>query len=317
MRVLERRSPASGAEQQRLDKEQAAERAYTSTVERVLVPEAAELYPGLVVDVLENLALSRNRANRPLDITRLVVAATATTGDDRGADLRASPVLTSAEAVHLFDSKLDRGQELLAGIEEAAVRHDLTAIGAHAQPGRPSLGGLADAVIHRCHSDVLAVVAPHGQLAWPSVRRILVPTNGLLAAEAAADLGGLLAGSSNAELVLLNVTAPRPPHPGDAPAPASAVHLEDLSQLLTRLNIRQRHRIRHGNFPGDEILAEITESDVDLVILGCTNRGHGPHPYLGDTVERLLAACPVPLILLVTATTNRRIKRPKRESTAS
>jgi nucleotide-binding universal stress UspA family protein len=200
---------------------------------------------------------------------------------------------------------------------EAAVRHDLTAIGAHAQPGRPSLGGLADAVIHRCHSDVLAVVAPHGQLAWPSVRRILVPTNGLLAAEAAADLGGLLAGSSNAELVLLNVTAPRPPHPGDAPAPASAVHLEDLSQLLTRLNIRQCHRIRHGNFPEDEILAEITESDVDLVILGCTNRGHGPHPYLGDTVERLLAACPVPLILLVTATTNRRIKRPKRESTAS
>jgi hypothetical protein len=50
-------------------------------------------------------------------------------------------VLTSAEAVHLFGSKLDRGQELLAGIEEAAVRHDLTAIGAHAQPGRPSLGG--------------------------------------------------------------------------------------------------------------------------------------------------------------------------------
>lgn len=90
MRVLKRRSPASGAEQQRWDKEQAAERAYTSTVGRVLVPEAAELYPGLVVDVLENLALSRNRANRPLDITRLVVAATATTGDDRGADLRAT-----------------------------------------------------------------------------------------------------------------------------------------------------------------------------------------------------------------------------------
>lgn len=110
------------------------------------------------------------------------------------------------------------------------------------------------------------------------MRRILVPTNGLLAAEAAADLGGLLAESSNAELVLLNVTAPRPPHPGDAPAPASAVHLEDLSQLLTRLNIRQRHRIRHGNFLGDEILAEITESDVDLVILGCTNRGTALSP---------------------------------------
>jgi nucleotide-binding universal stress UspA family protein len=186
-------------------------------------------------------------------------------------------VLTSAEAVHLFDSKLDRGQELLAGIEEAAVRHDLTAIGAHAQPSRPSLGGwqtrsstAVTATSSQWWHRTAAGVAP--------VRRILVPTNGLLAAEAAADLGGLLAESSNAELVLLNVTAPRPPHPGDAPAPASAVHLEDLSQLLTRLNIRQRHRIRHGNFLGDEILAEITESDVDLVILGCTNRGHGTLP---------------------------------------
>ncbi|MEO7193537.1 MAG: cation:proton antiporter [Pseudonocardiaceae bacterium] len=316
MRVLERRSPASGVERQRLEKEQATERAYTSTVERVLVPEAAELYPGLAADLLENLALSQNRANRPLDITRLAMAA-ATTVNDRGADLRASPVLNRAEDVHLFDSKLDRGQDLLAGIEEAAARHDLTAIGAHPQPGQPMLGELADAVIHRCHSDVLAVVALDGQLSWPSVRRILVPTNGLPAAEAAADLGGLLAESSNAELVLLNVTAPRTSRAGYPPAPASAVHLKDLSQLLTRLDIRQRHRVRHGNFPGDEILAEITESDIDLVILGCTDRGHGAHSYLGDTVERLLTTCPVPLILLVTATANRRIKRREPKLTVS
>ncbi|MGH3771191.1 MAG: cation:proton antiporter [Pseudonocardiaceae bacterium] len=317
MRVLERRSPASGAERQRLENEQATERAYTSTVERVLVPEATELYPGLAIDLLENLVLSQNRANRPLDITRLAVAATPTTADDHGADLRASPVLNSAENVHLFDSTLDRGQELLAGIEEAAARHDLTAIGAHTQPGQPMLGELADAVIHRCHSDVLAVVTLEGPLSWPSVRRILVPTNGLPAAAAAADLGGLLAESSNAELVLLNVTAPRPPHAGEPPAPASAVHLEDLAQLLTRLNIRQRHRVRHGNFPGDEILAEITESGVDLVILGCTDRGHGVHSYLGDTVERLLTTCPVPLILLVTTTTNHRTRQREPTSTVS
>ncbi|MGH3832708.1 MAG: universal stress protein, partial [Pseudonocardiaceae bacterium] len=318
MRVLERRSPASGAERQRLEKEQATERAYTSTVERVLVPEAAELYPGLAIDLLENLALSQNRANRPLDITRLAMAETATTVGDRGADLRASPVLNRAEDVHLFDSKLDRGQDLLAGIEEASARHDLTAIGAHPQPGQPTLGELADSVIHRCHSDVLAVVTLDGQLSWPSVRRILVPTNGLPAAEAAADLGGLLAESSNAELVLLNVTAPRPrSHVGSPLAPASAVHLKGLSQLLTRLDIRQRHRIRHGNFPGDEILAEITESGADLVVLGCTDRGHGAYSYLGDTVERLLTTCPVPLILLVTATANRKIRRCELKLTVS
>jgi Kef-type K+ transport system membrane component KefB/nucleotide-binding universal stress UspA family protein len=302
LRLLEHRSPASGTEQQRLEKEQASARAYTSTLERVLVPETAELYPRLAIDVLENLALSQNRANRPLDITRLTMAVKTTAEGNRGADVRASPVLNSMESVHLFDSELGRGQELLTGIEEAAARHDLTAIGARTPDGQPSLGGLADAVIHRCRSDVLVVVAPPKQLLRRPVRRILVPTNGLPAAAAAADLGGLLAEATAAELILLNVTAPRTAAAtpaADRPAPASADHLENLSQLLTRLDIRQRRRVRHGNFPGDEILAEISESGVDLVVLGCTDRGHGTAPYLGDTVERLLNATPVPLILLV------------------
>jgi Kef-type K+ transport system membrane component KefB/nucleotide-binding universal stress UspA family protein len=299
LRLLEYRSPASTAERQRLDHEQASARAYTSTLERVLVPETAELHPELAIDVLEKLALSQNRANRPLDITHLSVP---TRAPSCGA-VRASPVLTAADAVTLFHSTLDRDQDLLTGIEQAAARHHLTAIGARASNGQPSLGELADAVIHRCPSDVLVVVAAKGQSLWPSVRRILVPTNGLPAAAAAADLGGLLAEGTNAELILLNVTAPRTnavDHAADPRSPASAIHLEDLSQLLTRLDIRQRHRIRRGNFPGDEILAEITESGIDLVILGCTDRGHGDHAYLGDTVERVLRTAPVPLILLIT-----------------
>lgn len=261
----------------------------------MLIPETDELYPGLAVDVLENLALSQDRANRPLDLTRLTITTKVITEDDRGANVSTGPVPNAAESVPLFDSEIDRHQELMTGIEEAAARHDLTAIGARAPDGQPSLGGLADAVIHRCRSDVLVVVAPQAHLPWQSVRRILVPTNGLPTAAAAADLGGLLAEATDAELVLLNVTAPRP-STGD---PASAVHLENLSQLLNRLDIRQRHRVRQGNFPGDEILAEITESEVDLVVLGCTDRGHGTDPYLGDTIERVLSAAPVPLILLV------------------
>lgn len=295
LRMLERRSPASGAEQQRLEKEQASERAYTSPLERVLVPETDELYPGLAVDVLENLALSQDRADRPLDLTRLTITTKVITEDALGTEVPTSPVPNAAESVPAVDGELDRHQELMTGIEEAAARHDLTAIGARAPDGQPSLGGLADAVIHRCRSDVLVVVAPQGHLPWQSVRRILVPTNGLFTAAAAADLGGLLAEATDAELVLLNVTAPRP----GTEDPASAVHLENLSQLLNRLDIRQRHRVRQGNFPGDEILAEIIESDVDLVVLGCTDRGHGAHPYLGDTVERVLSAASVPLILLV------------------
>jgi hypothetical protein len=124
------------------------------------------------MEALENLALSQNQANRPLDITRLRVTTTGTCANDRVAGVATSPVLDWSGSVQLFDSKLDRGQEILAGIEEAAARYDLTAIGAHAVPGQPSLGGLADAVIHRCRSDVLIVIAPDGRLPWPSGGRI-------------------------------------------------------------------------------------------------------------------------------------------------
>jgi acetyl-CoA acetyltransferase len=62
MRMLEHRSPASGTEQQRLDNEQASARAYTSTIERVLIPASAELHPELAMEALENLALSQNQA---------------------------------------------------------------------------------------------------------------------------------------------------------------------------------------------------------------------------------------------------------------
>jgi hypothetical protein len=51
--MLEHRSPASGTEQQRLDNEQASARAYTSTIERVLIPASAELHPELAMEALE------------------------------------------------------------------------------------------------------------------------------------------------------------------------------------------------------------------------------------------------------------------------
>lgn len=151
------------------------------------------------MEALENLALSQNRANRPLDITRLRVTTTGTWANDRVSDVATSPILDWSGSVQLFDSKLHRGQEILAGI------------------------------------------VPTAQSTWTIF------------------------------------------HDG---SPAS------VSGSATGFG--------KATFPGDDILAEITESDIDLAILGCTDRGQGSQPYLGGTVERLLSAAAVPLILLVT-----------------
>jgi hypothetical protein len=153
-------SSSSAAEQPRVTSAlphaggaQASARAYTSTIERVLIPASAELHPQLAMEALENLALSQNRANRPLDITRLRVTTTGTCANDRVADVATSPILDWSGSVQLFDSKLHRGQEILAGIvptaqstwtifhdgSPASVSGSATGFGKATSPGMTSL----------------------------------------------------------------------------------------------------------------------------------------------------------------------------------
>jgi nucleotide-binding universal stress UspA family protein len=240
MRMLEHRSSASGTERQRLENEQASARAYTFTIERVLIPASAELYPELAMEALEKLAPSQNR-------------------------------------------------ELLAGIEKAAARHDLTAIGPHAVPGQSSLGGLADAVIHRCRSDVLIVIAP--------------------GRAAAVAVGGSHPGAHQRSALGSGGCRSRRPHRRVHQRRARLAQRDGLASVPRRRpTITQQrsppgrsfttahppryqaaHRVREGNFPGDDILAEITESDIDLIILGCTDRGQGSFPALPRRHRRTTA----------------------------
>ncbi|HZD16151.1 MAG TPA: hypothetical protein VE196_13735 [Pseudonocardiaceae bacterium] len=301
MRMQEHRSSASGTERQRLENEQASARAYTFTIERVLIPASAELYPELAMEALEKLALSQNRANRPRDITRLRVTTTGTCANDRVADVATSPVLDWSGSVQLFHSSLTEGRtswRALRRLRPATTSPPLAPTPSQASRrwvGWPTRSSTAAAATSS------SSLHPDGRLPWPSVGRILVPTNGLPSAAAAADLGGLIAESTNAELVLLNVTASRRSRAGDSPSPNSAVHLDDLSRRLTRLGIRQRTGFGKATSPGMTSLPRspnpISTSSFSAAPTADRVRSQ---PYLGGTVERLLSAAAVPLILLVT-----------------
>lgn len=254
MRWLERRAPATGAEQQRLQAEQASARAYTSTLERALVPVLPGTQAALALDLVARLGLEG---------TELAL------GDG---------------------DPLDR-------VAEAAGRHDLTVVSGPLPPGGFALAPPLDALVRRCPSDLLVVLTRDGQLPWPLVGRILAPTNGTVAAQCGADLAAVLATAADSELVLLNVTAPSP-EGGHAQSP-SAVHLQGVGELVGRLGVRQRSRVRAGPYPGEEIVRELDTGNVDLLVVGCTDRGDGDRPYLGGTVERVLSDCPVPVLLLV------------------
>jgi nucleotide-binding universal stress UspA family protein len=267
MRALERRTPPSGAEEERLLREEAAARAYTSSIERVLLPVVEQLRPTLARDVVEGLSLADERRLRTLDVTQLRPA-----GDD---------------------------SRLADGIVSAATRHDLVVIGAEAAAEPYVFGPLADTVVHRSPSDVLvAVGCGQDRVEWPAIRRIVVPTNGLVHASAAADIAGLLAQQVGAEIVLLHVAPLLKPHA------ASAAHLDDVRDLLRRLDVEVTTRVRRGTDTVTEVLAELREpSDgrcCDLVVIGAVDRGRGARPFLGHTVEGLLADAPVPMVVLVT-----------------
>lgn len=317
MQWLQGRSPPSTVESDRLAKEEAAGRAYSSGIERVLVPVVEALRPNLAVDILEQLALSEDRPGRLLDVTQLRPDAhDRPLGSGQEAleeSVAASVALQSGDRVELFSAQLGQGDDLVEGIVTAAGRHDLLAIGASPTPADTLFGPLADAVVHRAPTDVLVVVqAERRHLPWSSVHRILVPTNGLPHAEAAADLAGFLAQQSGAELVLLHVGPPTGGGPGRwrrryEPPTSSGAHLEGLTAALGRFSVKVERRNRVGLDAAAEILEEISAGGQDLVIMGALDRGREDEPYLGPTIEAVLGAAGVPVVVLVSGRRQHRL----------
>ncbi|HET9690168.1 MAG TPA: cation:proton antiporter [Acidimicrobiales bacterium] len=307
MRALERRSPPSPAEQRRLQREVVASKAYSSSIERVLVPVLEELRPNLAIDVLEQLALSDERPGVTLDVTALQPGPGAAAGGSRqevlAASVAASAVLDAEPNVEVTTARLGRHDDPIEGIVAAAGRYDLVAIGATAGPGAALFGPAADAVVHRSPTDVLVVHGPRRHLPWISMRRVLVPTNGTAAAEAAADLAGFLAQQSEAELVLLHVSpdvsTPAGRHRRAAASRAATGHVDDLAGVLDRFSVPVRTRLVTAAGPADAILDEVDRGGYDLVVMGATDRGSGDEPFLGHTVQAVVAAAALPTIVLV------------------
>jgi nucleotide-binding universal stress UspA family protein len=57
--------------------------------------------------------------------------------------------------------------------------------------------------------------------------------------------------------------------------------------------------LRHGSSAGAEVHQQAQELGVDLIVVGSTVRRVGDHPFLGHTVEHLLAHVTEPTIVVV------------------
>lgn len=312
---LEGHATPSGAERERLEREEAARRSYLPRIERVLLPMLPQLLPALAGPVVQHMARAAQHQRQIFDVTEF-------TGD------QAEQLLAALQpaALHAMDTLRDSRElknvevvqqrvdprHTLKPLLDASSDHDLIAVGGHPESHRTtmSFGRLQDALIQRAQTDVLLALTTAGTLDLNCVQRILVPTNGQEYSMAAGDVAGYLALACDAEVVLL--------HSVSSDMDSLFWHeqrhqrlrnigygvVNELEFRIRRLGVRTVAKVRIGNDAGAEIVRELGNSGEDggyqMVVMGGYNRTTNGRPYMGGTIRHVLADSDIPVLLLIT-----------------
>ena len=309
--ALERRTPPTTQEQERLAREEAGRRGYASRIERVLVPATPQLLPALASGVVEALARAKETQNEILDLTNFVASKAEKASQPE-------PVVAAVEKISAMDES--RGlknvevmrqrvdvRHALRPILDASKDYDLLAVGARPTTHRSmiSFGRLQDAIIQRAETDVLLACDRGEYLDVSRVRRILVPTNGQEYSLAAGDVAAYLARACGAELILFHMVTMEMDalfwHEYDSTRikQIGFTVVDELAFRCRRLDVPATGRVEAGTQPGEAILRELERIPCDLVIMGGYNRGASGRPYLGGAIRTVLARSGLPAVILV------------------
>ncbi|HEY0156179.1 MAG TPA: universal stress protein [Thermoanaerobaculia bacterium] len=139
-------------------------------------------------------------------------------------------------------------------------------------------------------------------------RRILIPTDFSTASEWVFDDAIRIAGSSNAELVILHVRRTWPSNPDELRFPAdSSLYEYAEQQELDRLRDRVRRAnatlatsliVRQAPDAGAEICRTALSENVDLIVIATHGRHHVSHLFVGSTTLTVLKDPPAPVMAI-------------------
>ena len=190
-------------------------------------------------------------------------------------------------------------------MQAVAEGQHLIAIGAERASGEVavSFGKMQDEVLCSMTTDVLLTIC--SEPALPTLRRILVPINGLAHSLAAADVAAYIAKGSDAEIVLLTVVAPRlgslfwrERRHRDL-LQAGYTITREAQRRVGRLGVKLSEQVVLAPTPGDAVLKELQRQSYDLLVLGGVTRSSPQGVSLGRTVEHLLQTASLSKVLLV------------------
>jgi nucleotide-binding universal stress UspA family protein len=138
--------------------------------------------------------------------------------------------------------------------------------------------------------------------------RILIPTDFSTASEWVFEDAVRIAGTSDAELIILHVRMTWASHPEELRFPADVSLYEYAEQLeLERLRDRVRRAnasvstrliVRQAPEPGNEICRTAKSENVDLIVIATHARHHVAHLFVGSTTMTVLKDPPAPVLAI-------------------
>lgn len=298
LRAIMPRLDLEPAEQARLEREETSAGSLVAGIRRVLLPirpRSGLDSPAAGAQTIEARLLSRLARHHGVAVTLFSVG-----GRDSHEFLsQIEPLFSRAEVTKRV---VESDQPTAAILNEARRDYDLVVLGAREvdSTAEALFGGVVDEVVRLVDLPSLVVRGDSIGPGWKP-RRIVVPTDGTLNSRRAAEFAYAIAGH-DAVVTVINVVSKEAV---GSERTANRLEIgrqltESLRQLGESMGIVTETEVRMGPEPEEAILEAARRIDADLVVLGTGVRAVSTRLFLGPRVERILAACPCPVVVFNT-----------------
>jgi nucleotide-binding universal stress UspA family protein/multisubunit Na+/H+ antiporter MnhE subunit len=277
-----------------------------ASANRVLLPvRVRDGEIGEANQLVEARILERIGISKPLSVTLMTVN---TDGDTSRGMTYLNQLSELFTGQNLLKRSLlgDKPAEII--LNEARRGYDLLLLGASNKRNEPStlFTPIVDYLMRLAPCPTILVHGERVQNDWMP-RRILIPTNGSMAARRAAQVAfALFTGEENEEAIILNVIEQRDSHyslgTGDG---WEERELNIADQMVGELRtmgevqgVNTNGAVRRDEDTANGILEIAREEGVDLIVLGTNVRAGSERLYLGPKVERVLRSSPCPVMIV-------------------
>jgi Kef-type K+ transport system membrane component KefB/nucleotide-binding universal stress UspA family protein len=301
LRRILKNLPIDPDDELRLKKEEASKNNLLEAAQRILVPVRtrvnAEEPPRLFsAHLIERICQSKVR-----DIT-LLTTVTEEDKSDAETFLRNLSMTIPNASVNTKIVLSDRPGDTI--IEEALKGYDLVVLGTPSTTTNSTNTLFTPLIDHIIRFSPCPVFLTKGNIDFPDkeLQKVLVPTNGSLAAKRAAEVAFKLVDPCTADILILKVIGALQHNLNyqTFKRQHTAGHglVEDLKESASLLGISARTEIKQGAQVDQVILETAREEKVDLIVLGTNVRIGSPHLYLGPRVEKIVSASPCPVLIV-------------------